>query len=437
MATKEQVLHVFLNETPMGVLKRKHGGRLSFTYEATYLADTGAVPLSLSMPTEDREYSHEAIHPWLWGLLPDNDQVLTRWAQRFQVSPTNAFGLLENMGEDCAGAVRFIRPENLSKAADGGKKRLSESDVGRRLADLRSDPALGREPEDQGQFSLAGAQSKTALQRRGNTWYVPWGREPTTHILKPPRPDINGHAENEHYCLRLAAHLGLTVAHSEILHFEKETAIVIERYDRVMLNRKRIRVHQEDTCQALGIHPSSKYQSEGGPDSVKIMELMNRSSQPLADRRRFMEAIIYNYLILGTDAHAKNFSLLLGRNQEIRLARFYDIASFLPYVKQRKDCRFAMKIGGHYIDREIHPRHFEKMARTCEFSAQELNRMILEMATTLPDAAAKVHTEMQTQGIAHPILKPLTHLLQQRSHQIQKAFTAIHTSTTRHGKASD
>ena len=73
--------------------------------------------------------------------------------------------------------------------------------------------------------------------------------------------------------------------------------IEVERYDRVMHQRRLIRVHQEDICQALGIHPTMKYQNEGGPDTSKMMELMNRSSQPVEDRRRLMEAIAFNYLI--------------------------------------------------------------------------------------------------------------------------------------------
>lgn len=95
------------------------------------------------------------------------------------------------MGEDCAGAVRFIRPEKINGADSGGKKEISEKEIERRLRELRKDPAMGREPQDRGQFSLAGAQSKTALQRRGDKWYIPWGREPTTHILKPSRADID------------------------------------------------------------------------------------------------------------------------------------------------------------------------------------------------------------------------------------------------------
>lgn len=422
MAAKDQFLHLYLNETPMGLLRRTAGGKLSFVYDTDYLGNHGTVPLSLSMPLVARQHTHETVHPWLWGLLPDNELVLARWGQRFQVSPTNCFGLLAGMGEDCAGAIRFVQPENLENAAAGGKKLLRESDVEKRLEDLRKDPSLSREPTDRGQFSLAGAQSKTALQRRGDKWYIPWGREPTTHILKPPRPDIAGHVENEHFCLRLAARLGLSVAHSEVLYFGKEAAIVVERYDRVIMNRKLTRVHQEDACQALGVHPAQKYQSEGGPDIVKLMELMNRSSQPVADRRRLMQALVFNYLILGTDAHAKNYSLLLGQNQQVRLARLYDISSFLPYVSRRNDCRFAMKVGSYYKDAQIQPKHFEKTARLCEFPAQELTHMVGEMAQKLPDFADEVLDEMAGQGITHPIVDKLVGLLRKRAGKIARGF---------------
>lgn len=422
MAATEQRLHVYFNDTPMGELVRVRGGKLSFSYNAAYLSARDSVPLSLSMPLDDRRYGHEVINPWLWGLLPDNELVLARWAQRFQVSASNPFGLLQGMGEDCAGAVRFICPENLGQADKGGRALITEADIERRLEALRKDPAMGRELGDRGQFSLAGAQSKTALQRRGSKWYIPWGREPTTHILKPPRPDLDGHVENEHFCLKLAAVLGLAVAKSEVIRFGQESVIVIERYDRVMSNRRLLRVHQEDACQALGVHPSRKYQSEGGPGIIKVMELMNRSNQPFEDRRRVMEAVVFNFLILGTDAHAKNFSLLLGVHQQVRLARLYDMASFLPYVDRRKDCRFAMKIGGYYKDTQIQPRHFEKMARTCEFPAQELKHMAGEMALKLPDAAEGILEGMAEQGITHPILEKLVRSLRKRAAKVAQEF---------------
>ena len=125
MAATDQQLHVFLNETPMGMLRRATAGKLSFIYEQAYLENEAAVPLSLTMPLDDCRYSHEKVNPWLWGLLPDNELILARWAQRFQVSPSNAFGLLQGMGEDCRFAMKIggyykdaqIQPQHFMKMA--------------------------------------------------------------------------------------------------------------------------------------------------------------------------------------------------------------------------------------------------------------------------------------------------------------------------------
>ena len=62
---------------------------------------------------------------------------------------------------------------------------------------------------------------------------------------------------------------------------------------------------------------------------------------------RFFDALAWNWLIAGTDAHAKNYSLLLS-GAEIRLAPLYDVASALPYGVHERELRFAMKIGGDY-----------------------------------------------------------------------------------------
>lgn len=63
------------------------------------------------------EHGHARIEPWLWGLLPDNEAILARWGQRFQVSPRNPWGLLAHVGEDCAGASRSAAQFGRSLAA--------------------------------------------------------------------------------------------------------------------------------------------------------------------------------------------------------------------------------------------------------------------------------------------------------------------------------
>src|SRR5262249_49522065 len=135
----------------------------------------------------------------------------------------------------------------------------------------------------------------------------------TTHILKPPTGQLAGHVENEHLCLVLARALGLPAAHSQVMRFGDEIAIVIERYDRIQRGNAVVRVHQEDICQALGITPTRKYQNEGGPSPNTIADLLRTySTDRTADVGTFVAALGFNWLIAGIDAHAKNFSLLLG-----------------------------------------------------------------------------------------------------------------------------
>ena len=193
------------------------------------------------------------------------------------------------------------------------KLRLDEGDIAKRLRTLREDQSAWRIPRDTGQSSLAGAQPKTALLFQDGKWGVPSGRVPTTHILKPPTAAFDGHAENEHFSLELARALGLPVVDSRIMHFQNEIAIVVERYDRLRTEAGIRRVHQEEICQALAILPTQKYQNEGGPGIDDIVQLLRtHSGEPREDLDTFIDPIAFSWLIVGTDAHAKNYALLIG-----------------------------------------------------------------------------------------------------------------------------
>ena len=160
------------------------------------------MPLSLSIPLASSEHGHEPISAFMWGLLPGNEQVLTRWGQRFHVSASNPFALLCHVGEDCAGAVQFVRPERVDEIVNGTDSAvawLGEHEIAERLRTLVAVNPRGRLASDSGQFSLAGAQAKTALFLQNGRWGIPSGTTPTTHILKPPIAGLPGHVENEHF----------------------------------------------------------------------------------------------------------------------------------------------------------------------------------------------------------------------------------------------
>jgi len=385
-------LLVVLDDAIAGTLTRLPGGKLRFDYDDEYCARPGATPLSISMPVQVRSHPDHVIAPWLWGLLPDNEAVLARWARQFQASPSSPFSLLATpIGHDCAGAVRFVTPDAVDRllSQPGEITWLAEDEVAQRLRDLREDSTAWLGRSFIGQFSLAGAQAKTALLQQAGRWGVPSGRAATSHILKPAVAGLDDHDLNEHLCLDAAHRAGMLVVRTRIERFGSETAIVVDRYDRRVIDGEMLRIHQEDFCQALGIPPSRKYQNEGGPGPVDVVRVLRQALPHRAAAEavwRFVDALAWNWLIAGTDAHAKNYSLLLAGDQ-VRLSPLYDIASVLPYGTHERKLRLAMKLGGDYRV-FLHRNPWRAVASELGVDPDETVARVGRLALCAPDAFA-------------------------------------------------
>jgi serine/threonine-protein kinase HipA len=398
--------------------------RLAFRYDTEWRDNDANFPLSLSMPLAAVEHGHRKVEPFLWGLLPDNDGVLKRWGERFQVSPRHAFQLLSHVGEECAGAVQLVRPERAARLLKGSEtgsvKWMNDDEIAERVDLLLKDHSVSRVGGDEGQFSLAGAQPKTGFlfDPKRNRWGVPSGVIPTTHIFKPATGHYDGYAENEHFCIGLARSLGMPVAASTIHYFAGTAVIVIERYDRVRNGAKVTRNHQEDMWQALARMPHLKYQNQGGPSPREIITLIREhSSDRETDEARFVDALIFNWLISGTDAHAKNYSFLIAPHGQVRLSPLYDLSSALPYPKQipPRKATLGMKIGSQYKVQAVGKRDWKKFAAESRIDFETLCARILQLAATLPDAASKVGAEIKSQGIVHDVIGRLTDALADRA----------------------
>ena len=392
----------------------QQGDRLSFRYNPDWQSSDLAFPLSLSMPLVTAEHGNRVVEAFLWGLLPDNDAVLERWGRRFQVSSRNPFRLIQQFGEDCAGAVQFVRPERADHLLAAGKKPfvnwMTAGELTERITAVAADASATRMGGDTGQFSLAGAQPKLALffDENADRWGVPEGRTPTTHILKPATGAFDGQTENEHFCLRLASEIGFPTARSWVITCEGLPVIAVERYDRLQKDGGVRRIHQEDFCQAAGIRPQLKYQNQGGPSPKAIGEIIHVfSSSPEEDIVRFADSLAFNWLTAGTDAHAKNYSMLIAAGSRARLAPLYDLASALPYPKQiqPRKATMAMRVGSHYRIQEIRRRDWENLARELRQSPSEMLDRIADMARRIPDAALAVANGFEKKGLQHSIVQ--------------------------------
>ena len=396
-------LVALMNGVVVGHVYQMGNGRLAFRYEDSWRREDNAYPLSLSMPLTAAEHGDRAIRSYLWGLLPDNQDVLDWWARRYGVSSRKVVDLLANVGEDCAGAVQFALPERVdtllgaARAEDEGSSVawLDEGGLEHRLRDLRMNPAAGRAAKDTGQFSLAGAQPKTALyQSASGRWGVPAGRMPTNRILKPPTLGLDDLAYNEHFCLLLARELGFSAAVSSVQHFGEEVAIVLDRYDRERIGDRLVRVHQEDMCQAFGIQPTRKCESDGGPGVAAIADLLRQSStDPESDFERFIDAVALNWLIAATDGHAKNYSILHATGPQLRLAPLYDIITILPYPQLSPGkSKLAMSIGGERLIGEINGTHWRFLAKQLGLSSAPVLERVSMLADSLPGAVDAVNS---------------------------------------------
>jgi serine/threonine-protein kinase HipA len=349
-------LTVLLDRVIAGHLRPLAGSRLyRFRYSDAWLRDPDAYPVSLALPLAAPEHEGLPVRHWLRGLLPDNEARLQGIEREFGVSRDDPYAMLAHVGEDCVGAVQFATAERAAQIAAGraaGDVRwLDDAELETLLREVaaRSSPDL--RVAQTGQFSLPGALGKLALVHDGTTdrWGLPSGQRASTHIIKPPMAGVAHHNENEHYCLRLASAAGLSAAASRLVRFGEQGAIAVERYDRRTEAGGEVRrLHQEDMAQALGLDPALRYAAEGSADVAEIVRLLRDYASP-RDVDAFLNGLAYAWITAGTDAHLRNFSLLIETGENCRLAPLYDLASALGLPikpRQRRELRMAMAIGG-------------------------------------------------------------------------------------------
>lgn len=417
--TTSRTLLVRMNDVAVGRLERDPHGRAVLHYDGAWRTSRRAVPLSVSLPLSGAQH-RKSVDAYLWGLLPDNATILEQWGSRFQTSAGNAIGLLAHVGADCPGAVQFLTPEAARRPTSNDVEWLDDRAIAIRLRKLRADASAWREGDDAGQFSLGGAQAKTALLYRGGRWGIPSGRLPTTHIFKPGMRELYGHAENEHFCLSLLRELAMPAASSTVEPFADETAIVVQRYDRIVIDGEIVRIHQEDFCQATATMPGTKYQNEGGPGPKTIIDLLRtHSSNPTEDVATFVDALIVSWAVVATDAHAKNYSLLHAPARS-RLAPLYDVASILPYAPNMHKTKLAMSIGGKYRVDEIGPRQWMRFAKDVGIDEEVVRAALVRISTALPDAADTVRKAVNRDGVRHEVVKKLADLIATRARKIAR-----------------
>lgn len=429
-------LGVYLNSRLVGHLNREPSGAIDFRYDQTWLDWEYAMPVSQSLPLREDRYIGKPVIAVFDNLLPDNDAVRRRLAEKSHADGQDAFSLLSAVGRDCVGALQFL-PDGIEPDPAGmiNGRPITENEIAKIIRNLAQAP-LGVDDDD-GEFrtSIAGAQEKTALLLHNGEWHIPHGTTATTHIFKPQIGklesgiDLSKSVENEHFCLRLIDELGMAVTKSEILDFDGVRVLALERFDRSWVDdgKRLIRLPQEDCCQALSVPPTRKSEPDGGPGIPKLLELLKASDTPEADRKAFYKAQILNWLLGATDGHAKNYSIFLRPGGGFSLTPLYDVMSAQPNVDMHQithnKMKLAMAIGKnrHYRVEDIVPRHFLQTAAICGIPKRDVEEIFTEVRDGMDGAIEKTCKAMP-KDFPENIAESITNGVTNRMHLFEYAF---------------
>jgi len=333
--------------------------KFSFHYDAQWKASHSSYSISPHILKFGEPAASGTVRRFLENLLPEG-RALDIVSTTHQVSRNNIYGLVRALGQETAGALSFLAEDATPSSQASPRREVTRNELKERIDDRANIPFAvwdGRV-----RMSIAGYQDKLAVYVEGERFYLVEGALASTHILKPEPTEgrLPMLVANEHFCMSLAGRLGLPVASVSILRLPNPV-LVVERFDRLREADRVRRVHMIDSCQALNLPVSYKYERNFGSgkdvrtirDGVSFERLFSVSDYTLSkavSRLGLLRWALFNYLIGNTDAHGKNVSFFC-RTEGLELAPFYDLVSVVQYDGLEHE--LAMAYGDEFLLPEV------------------------------------------------------------------------------------
>jgi serine/threonine-protein kinase HipA len=381
-------------------------------YAFSYTARTR--PISLSLPTSEKSFSSARSRPFFEALLPEG-LVREQIANQLKLASSDSYGLLAELGRDCAGALQILEAKRMSETPSA--LWLSAEDLDALIEELPRHP-LGMHDQDQRlRLSLAGVQNKAVLVRdSAGTFGKPLDGMPSSHILKPEPPGggYPGLATNEYFCMRLAERCGLSAAQVELKALAGLPCLIVRRFDRELSSFPPTRIHQEDLCQALGLTPDFKYQKQGWrlPSYLALSELLDEHSpSPGLDRLAGAQMAVFHFLVGNADAHAKNISLVYSADG-VRLAPLYDVVCTAAYAEL--DRELALSIGDELDPEALTSIHWSDLAEDFSLNPKAFERSRVELARRVSEQAALLRDEALESKWYHACIESILKVIEAR-----------------------
>ena len=247
-------------------------------------------------------------------------------------------------------------------------------------------------------LSVAGLQEKLPVLRLNNEYGFGEGELASTHILKFSQKNIRNLVINEYTCMVLAKSIGLPVANVEIIRFDNQPVLQVERFDRRIKNNKVERIHIIDGCQALDLSPGYKYERNFGSERdvsdiregasfEKLFTFTHLCHVPIKAKLNILQWVLFNLLISNADAHGKNLSFFVNK-AGITPAPYYDLINISVYPELQQE--LAMAIGDEFDMNDIKAYQLAEFCDDCDIKPQLLIKQLTLMANNLLDQSKKI-----------------------------------------------
>ena len=195
-------------------------------------------------------------------------------------------------------------------------------------------------------WSLGGNQGKFALGLHDGIWCECQGSARTTHIFKNGVIGFKFQASTSTFAWRppsaaVSQLPMLNIASSKMNRLNRHSlrpCPPLQRQRRPAAPRRLLPSFGNNAKPEVHLRWRSDHTRCAGP----AMQHQSRSLQSFGFHANPVLQLPY----WGPDAHAKNYSLLLGPDNDRIIAPMYDVASGLAYENLRRKGRLAMEVGG-------------------------------------------------------------------------------------------
>lgn len=395
-ASSVRALSVWFNDRRVGRWSVSERQGHSFRYDADWLHDALARPLSLAMPLAagTRAFTGAVVERHFDQLLPSSPLQRLRLQLRAGTSSAGAFDLLAAFGRDCLGAASLLpdgdAPHDVQSVQG---EALDASALAGMLDELLAAPDAPLPAGGLLRSVLPGRQPKLALLWHGGRWCRPLGATPTTHVLKRPlgaqpgaTTPVGTSLENDWLCSRVLAAYGFESAASRIEILGGHKVLVTERFDRRWVDDRwwaRLPVH---TFQQ-GV-PLARAAATAPLQLQGLLELLRGAEQAAQDRERLFVALVLGWMLAATDRTAAHLHLALRPGGAFGLAPLQGWMSAWPILGRAPKpasvarLRLALPPGGEAT------LHHDALTRKTWLSAARRLALGPELTTVIDGLAA-------------------------------------------------